>query len=162
MVSCERIPTLPDISFVIEDKAYTLKGSDYILKIGAGGKTICLWFFAYFKTFFYIFDFSQKSSGFMGIDLPERVGELWILGDVFIGLEAKYFWKFQNFNMQISGRYYTVFDVGQSRIGFAQAKDENGWKIFFGILSVIKIKNFILSYQNILFWELLKLQIIFI
>ena len=81
VVECSTVSSLPDFSFFFGETRYTLKGSDYVLK--AGGS--CL-------------------SGFMGMDFPESLGDLWIVGDVFLR------------------KYYSVYDLGKDRVGFALAK----------------------------------------
>jgi hypothetical protein len=79
IVSCKKLAQLPDLVIKLGGKDFTLSASDYTLDIA---KTECMF-------------------GFTGIDMPPQVGDLWILGDVFLR------------------KFYTVFDVGQKRVGIA-------------------------------------------
>ena len=56
---------------------------------------------------FSLFGKSQCALGIMGMDVPPPAGPLWILGDLFLS------------------QYFTVFDFGQSRLGFAKAVEKS-------------------------------------
>lgn len=115
---CSNIDTLPTVSFDINGREYVLKPSEYVVRATAFGQVSCVsgvrstsftsaviyvnlcdWLelAAHYNIFF-------TSTQFMPIQLPPHIRNLWIFGDVFISA------------------YYTEFDYGNKRVGFARAK----------------------------------------
>ncbi|KAK9454935.1 aspartic peptidase domain-containing protein [Dipodascopsis uninucleata] len=80
-VDCDAKSKLPDITFTLGGHNFSISASDYIMETSG----TCI-------------------SSFMGMDFPEPVGPLVILGDTFLR------------------RWYSVYDLGNNTVGLAKAK----------------------------------------
>lgn len=80
-VDCKKRDSLPDLTFTLSGKDFSITAYDYILEVSGS----CM-------------------SAFMGMDFPEPVGPLAILGDAFLR------------------RWYSVYDLGENTVGLAKAK----------------------------------------
>jgi saccharopepsin len=80
-VECKARDSLPDLTFTLTGHNFTIGAYDYILEVQGS----CI-------------------SAFMGMDFPEPVGPLAILGDAFLR------------------RWYSIYDLGNDSIGLAKAK----------------------------------------
>lgn len=80
-IDCKEREKLPDITFALAGYNYSITAYDYILEVQGS----CI-------------------STFQGMDFPEPVGPLVILGDAFLR------------------RWYSVYDLGKNAVGLAKAK----------------------------------------
>ncbi|EZF32786.1 Vacuolar protease A [Trichophyton interdigitale] len=80
-LDCSKRDSLPDVTFTLSGHNFTIGPHDYTLEVSG----TCI-------------------SSFMGMDFPEPVGPLAILGDSFLR------------------RYYSVYDLGKGTVGLAKAK----------------------------------------
>ncbi len=97
-IDCKKIPSLPDVTIVINGETYTLTGEQYVLQVTEQSVTECI-------------------SGFLGLDVPPPMGPLWILGDVFIGFVV---WMLLLL-LTVCRAYTTIFDTEHNQIGFGKA-----------------------------------------
>lgn len=80
-VDCAKRDSLPDLTFTLQGEDFPISAYDYILEVQGS----CI-------------------SAFMGMDFPEPVGPLVILGDAFLR------------------KWYSVYDLGDNTVGLAKAK----------------------------------------
>ncbi|KAI9830230.1 MAG: Vacuolar protease A [Sarea resinae] len=80
-VDCSKRDSLPDLTFTLTGHNFTITPYDYILEVQGS----CI-------------------SAFMGMDFPEPVGPLAILGDAFLR------------------KWYSIYDLGSNSVGLAAAK----------------------------------------
>lgn len=92
-VDCDKIDTMPTISFTIGGKAFPLSPKQYILTVRKGSLAVCF-------SGFVAMDVPPAQDP---MDVPPAQGPLWVLGSIFLGA------------------YHTVFDFGNLQVGFAKA-----------------------------------------
>jgi len=80
-IECDKRASLPDLTFTLTGHNFTIGPTDYILEVQGS----CI-------------------SSFMGMDFPEPMGPLAILGDAFLR------------------RWYSVYDLGNNAVGLAASK----------------------------------------
>ena len=94
-VPCDKVPSLPELTFYFGGNPYPLEGSDYILN--AGGTCI---------------------SAFTGMDISLPGGELWIVGTCPSFLFSNpHFYPF--LGDVFLRKYFTVYDLQRHAVGFA-------------------------------------------
>ncbi|XP_049714428.1 renin [Elephas maximus indicus] len=80
VVNCNQVPTLPDISFHLGGRAYTLTSADYVLQdLDSNDDDLC-------------------TLAIHGLDVPPPTGPLWVLGASFI---RKFYTEFDRRNNRI-------------------------------------------------------------
>jgi len=94
---CSNRESLPTMAFIIDGEKYEMTPQDYVIKhdaveIDVDGKETMNP------------DFKQCATTLSSLDVAPPRGPLWILGDAF------------------TRKYYTLFDYGKKRVGFARAK----------------------------------------
>ncbi|EPQ15366.1 Renin [Myotis brandtii] len=79
VVSCNQVPSLPDISFHLGGRAYTLTSADYVLQKPYSNDDLC-------------------TLALHGLDIPPPTGPVWVLGASFI---RKFYTEFDRRNNRI-------------------------------------------------------------
>ncbi|XP_008070053.1 renin [Carlito syrichta] len=79
VVNCNQVPLLPDISFHLGGRAYTLTSADYVSQDSYGNDDLCI-------------------LALHGLDIPPPTGPTWVLGASFI---RKFYTEFDRHNNRI-------------------------------------------------------------